>query len=75
MALTILADCINCDMCAPECPNNAISLKRLQNPDGSPGNRIYQIDADLCTECVGFYDKPTCVEVCPIDVVVKLPAP
>jgi ferredoxin len=74
MALTILADCINCDMCGPECPNNAISLQHLVATDGSLGKKIYQIDAELCTECVGFYDKPTCVEVCPIDVVVKLPA-
>lgn len=81
MAYLILADCINCDMCGPECPNNAISLQQLQNPDGaiggakngSAGKKIYQIDAALCTECVGFYDKPTCVEVCPIDVVMKLP--
>lgn len=73
MAYLILADCINCDMCGPECPNNTISLKQLQKPDGTAGKKIYQIDAALCTECVGFYDKPTCVEVCPIDVVVKLP--
>lgn len=81
MAYLILADCINCDMCGPECPNNAISLQHLQNPEGAiggtmdvtAGKKIYQIDAALCTECVGFYDKPTCVEVCPIDVVVKLP--
>jgi ferredoxin len=81
MAYLILTDCINCDMCGPECPNNAISLQQQQNPDGAIngtmdstlGKKIYQIDAALCTECVGFYDKPTCVEVCPIDVVVKLP--
>lgn len=75
MALMILADCINCDMCGPECPNNAISLQHLVATDGSVGKKIYQIDAALCTECVGFYDKPTCVEVCPIDVVVTLPTP
>lgn len=79
MAYLILADCINCDMCGPECPNNAISLQQLQKPDGAldgtAGKKIYQIDAELCTECVGFYDQPTCVEVCPIDVVVKLSTP
>ncbi|ATC88428.1 hypothetical protein PARC_b0191 [Pseudoalteromonas arctica A 37-1-2] len=31
------------------------------------GAKIYQIDANKCTECVGHYDKPTCVSVCPID--------
>ena len=57
MALLIDDSCINCDMCEPECPNQAISL----------GEEIYEIDPDLCTECVGHYDKPTCVSVCPID--------
>ncbi|GGB55723.1 hypothetical protein GCM10011607_15400 [Shewanella inventionis] len=31
------------------------------------GAEIYEIDPALCTECVGHYDKPTCVSVCPID--------
>jgi len=57
MALKIDASCINCDMCDPECPNGAITL----------GEEIYEIDPDKCTECVGHYEKPTCVSVCPID--------
>lgn len=57
MALLITKKCINCDMCEPECPNNAIYM----------GDEIYEIDADLCTECVGHYDKPTCQSVCPIN--------
>ena len=59
MALLILDSCINCDMCEPECPNAAISM----------GNKVYEIDPLRCTECVGHYDAPTCVAVCPIDVV------
>lgn len=59
MALRILDSCINCDMCEPECPNSAISM----------GKKVYEIDANRCTECVGHYDAPTCVAVCPIDVV------
>ncbi|PKI14270.1 YfhL family 4Fe-4S dicluster ferredoxin [Colwellia sp. 12G3] len=59
MALKILDSCINCDMCDPECPNGAITL----------GAEIYEIDVDKCTECVGHYEKPTCVSVCPIDCV------
>ncbi|TVP11480.1 YfhL family 4Fe-4S dicluster ferredoxin [Shewanella sp. KCT] len=57
MALLIDDSCINCDMCEPECPNQAITM----------GEEIYEIDPNLCTECVGHYDKPTCVSVCPID--------
>lgn len=69
MALQILDSCINCDMCGPECPNEAISLQLRPS-----GKRIYQIDPVLCTECEGFYPEPTCIKVCPIDVVVPLTA-
>lgn len=57
MSLIITDECINCDVCEPVCPNEAIS----QGPE------IYQIDSGLCTECVGHYDKPQCQQVCPID--------
>ena len=57
MALMITDECINCDVCEPECPNGAISQ----------GEEIYVIDPNLCTECVGHFDKPQCQEVCPID--------
>mgnify|MGYP000445197392 CR=1 FL=1 len=61
MALKILNTCINCDMCDPECPNQAITL----------GAEIYEINADKCTECVGHYDEPQCVLVCPVDCIPK----
>ncbi len=57
MSLMITDECINCDVCEPECPNEAISQ----------GETIYQIDPNKCTECVGHYDTPQCVEVCPVD--------
>ena len=57
MALMITDECINCDVCEPECPNDAISQ----------GEEIYQIDPDKCTECVGHYNQPQCQEVCPVD--------
>ncbi len=56
MALLITDDCINCDVCEPECPNGAIAL----------GREIYEIDPDRCTECVGHFDSPQCVAVCPV---------
>ncbi|WP_153914831.1 YfhL family 4Fe-4S dicluster ferredoxin [Shewanella sp. TC10] len=64
MALIIDDSCINCDMCEPECPNEAITM----------GEEIYEIDPALCTECVGHYDKPTCISVCPIDCIDPDPA-
>jgi ferredoxin len=64
MSLLIDDECINCDVCEPECPNGAISQ----------GEDIYIIDPDLCTECVGHYDLPQCIEVCPVDCIDKDPA-
>ena len=57
MALMITDECINCDVCEPECPNDAISM----------GPEIYVIDFRRCTECVGHFEAPQCVEVCPVD--------
>jgi len=57
MALMITDECINCDVCEPECPNDAIS----------PGEEYYEIDPMLCTECVGHFETSQCVEVCPVD--------
>ena len=63
MALMITDECINCDVCEPECPNNAISQ----------GEDIYVIDPLLCTECVGFHDYEACAAVCPVDVCITDP--
>jgi len=56
MALIITDECINCDVCEPECPNGAISM----------GPEIYRIDPQRCTECVGHFDEPQCQQVCPV---------
>jgi ferredoxin len=64
MALLITDECINCDVCEPECPNGAIS----------PGAEIYRIDPSRCTECVGHFDTPQCREVCPVDCIPNDPA-
>ena len=63
MALLITDECINCDVCEPECPNGAISQ----------GEEIYVIDPNLCTECVGHHDTPQCVEVCPVECIIPDP--
>jgi len=57
MALKITDQCINCDVCEPECPNEAIYQ----------GIEIYEINPSKCTECVGHFDTPQCKEVCPVD--------
>lgn len=61
MALIITDECINCGACETECPTNAITQ----------GDDIYLIDANNCVECVGHFDEPQCVTVCPVDCCVK----
>jgi ferredoxin len=57
MSLIITDECINCDVCEPVCPNQAIYQ----------GAEIYEIDPARCTECVGHFDKPQCQQVCPVE--------
>lgn len=64
MALMITDDCINCDVCEPECPNDAIFM----------GLEIYEINPTKCTECVGHFDAPQCRQVCPVDCIPLNPA-
>ena len=64
MALKITDACINCDVCEPVCPNQAIHQ----------GELIYEIDASRCTECVGHFDKPQCQLICPVDCIPLDPA-
>jgi ferredoxin len=48
--------CTGCSACQNECPNNAIVEK----------NFLFSIDPTKCTECIGFFDEPQCVAICPI---------
>lgn len=63
MALHITEECINCDVCEPECPNDAIYM----------GPNIYEINPSLCTECVGHFDEPQCQVVCPVECIIVDP--
>ncbi|MCX8747623.1 MULTISPECIES: YfhL family 4Fe-4S dicluster ferredoxin [Snodgrassella] len=60
MSLLITDECINCDVCEPECPNSAIYQ----------GDEIYEITPERCTQCVGHYDEPQCQQVCPVDCII-----
>jgi ferredoxin len=63
MAYKITEDCINCGACEPECPNQAIA----------PGDTVYVINPERCTECVGSHDESQCASVCPVDACVPDP--
>jgi ferredoxin len=63
MALKILDTCVNCDVCEPVCPNQAISM----------GPAIYEIAPQRCTECVGHFETPQCVDVCPVECIIVDP--
>jgi len=89
MAIMITSECINCGACEPECPNTAIyeggsnwflAGKEYIENESSPSGAVnfyskdfFYIVPDKCTECVGFYDKPQCAEVCPVDCCVPDP--
>lgn len=64
MALLINDLCVNCDVCAPACPNTAIAM----------GPEIYEIDPARCTECQGHFEEPQCMLVCPVECIAKDPA-
>ena len=61
MAYKITDECISCGACEPECPNVAIK----------EGDRIFVIDPQKCTECVGSFASSRCAEVCPVDACVS----
>lgn len=63
MALKITEECINCDVCAPVCPNDAIYQ----------GEVIFEIRPDHCTECVGHFSEPQCVAICPVNCIIPDP--
>jgi len=37
------------------------------------GPEIYVIDPKKCTECVGHFDEPQCVQVCPVECIPRNP--
>lgn len=63
MALRITEECINCDVCEPACPNQAISI----------GANYYIINPELCTECIGHFAEPQCQLVCPVSCIEQNP--
>jgi len=57
MSLEIVELCVGCHACEGQCPNNAISAAR----------KMFVINPNKCTECLGDHDLPQCAEICPIE--------
>lgn len=74
MAVLITDECISCNACEVECPNNAIYgagdswLLGGESRAALNSDHTY-IAQDKCTECVGFYDEPQCIPACPTEAI------
>lgn len=53
----ISSQCTGCSACETECPNVAIFEK----------GGTFVINPKKCTECIGHFEEPQCVTVCPVD--------
>ncbi|HEY7751355.1 MAG TPA: 4Fe-4S dicluster domain-containing protein [Ignavibacteriaceae bacterium] len=78
MAYLITDDCIDCNACEIECPNNAIYPPGEEwELNGSKNEALNSthtyIAYERCTECVGYYDEPQCVAACPSEAIIKDP--
>lgn len=58
MALAIVASvCIGCTACETVCPTGAVV---------ATGKEV-RIEKTVCCECRGFFDRPQCASICPIE--------
>ena len=78
MAVMITEDCIACNACEAECPNDAIYnegepwLLGGEEHETLNNDHTY-IVPEKCTECVDFYDEPQCIPACPTEAIVMDP--
>ena len=78
MAYLITDDCIDCNACEIECPNNAIYTPgeewELNGESHEALNTTHTYIAfERCTECTGYYDEPQCVAACPSEAIILDP--
>lgn len=78
MAVMITEECIACNACEAECPNTAIyNAGEPYSYEGEEKDALSDeftyIVPEKCTECVGFYDEPQCIEACPTEAIIMDP--
>lgn len=78
MAVMITDECISCNACDAECPNNAIYNPGVPYILGGSeyaalNNDHTYVVPEKCTECVGFFDEPQCIPSCPTDAIAMNP--
>ncbi|MBF0310753.1 MAG: 4Fe-4S binding protein [Magnetococcales bacterium] len=57
MSMVITEECVACAACEPECPTGAIMERK----------GLYVVDRKVCVDCEGYFDRPQCGEVCPVE--------
>ncbi len=57
MAYEIMDKCVNCWACEKLCPSQAIYWSQPH----------FKIDANLCSECDGYFADAQCSSICPIE--------
>ena len=78
MAVRITEECTACGSCVESCPNEAIFKPEDDEEERARSltmneYEIYVADPLLCNECVGFFEREQCMEVCPVDAVILDP--
>ena len=62
MPFEIVAElCTGCAKCPPVCPVEAIS----------EGESYYEIDPQVCCDCVGYAEEALCLAICPVAGAIK----